>query len=182
MSEHVEMPDRPAIPVPLYALVAVIAAERAILRGARPWLEGVPCRIVFALVAIGVVCALVGRMLGRPAPRWLVVVCAGLVCSVVLASLTLDRGELLSASLASRSVSTCRFEMLSDPRESSSGYRARARAVCEDGGAGDVWITLPQAVSRPEIIGGSYKKCSYKQTRKGDIVTLSPTSAVIFKF
>ena len=45
-----------------------------------------------------------------------------------------------------------------------------------------VSVTLPQAVSRPEIIGGSYKKCSYKQTRKGDIVTLSPTSAVIFKF
>ena len=45
-----------------------------------------------------------------------------------------------------------------------------------------VSVTLPAGPSQPELIGGSYKKCSYKQTGKGDVVTLSPISAVIFRF
>lgn len=45
-----------------------------------------------------------------------------------------------------------------------------------------VSVTLPQAPSKPELIGGSYKKCAYRQSRKGDTITLSPISAAIFKF
>ena len=45
-----------------------------------------------------------------------------------------------------------------------------------------VSVTLPAEPAKPEIIGGSYKKCTYKQTKKGDVVTLSPISAAIFKF
>ena len=45
-----------------------------------------------------------------------------------------------------------------------------------------VKVTLPAEASKPELIGGSYKKCTYRQTRQGDVVTLSPVSAVIFKF
>ena len=45
-----------------------------------------------------------------------------------------------------------------------------------------VSVTLQQATSQPRIIGGSYKKCTYKQSRKGDTITLSPISAVIFQF
>ena len=154
MSERVERPDRPAIPASLFALASVIAVERAVLNDGRPWFEGVPCRIVAALVALIVVYALVGRLVGWPAPRWLPIVCVGLACSAVLASLALDRGELLSASLGSRAVSTCRFETLSDPRESSSGFRVRARAICEDGRTGDVWVTLPQTVDRGCVLSG----------------------------
>ena len=45
-----------------------------------------------------------------------------------------------------------------------------------------VSVTLPAEPAKPEIIGGSYKKCTYKQTKTGDVVTLSPISAAIFKF
>ena len=44
-----------------------------------------------------------------------------------------------------------------------------------------VSVTLPAEPAKPEIIGGSYKKCTYKQTKKGDVVTISPVSAVIFR-
>ena len=154
MSERVERPDRPAIPASLYALASVIVVERAVLRDGRPWFDGVPFRIVAVLVASIVIYSLVGRLFGWPVPRWLVVVCVGLACSAILSSLALGHGELLSASLGSRSVSTCRFEVLSDPRESSSGYRARARAMCDDGRIGDVWVTLPQVVDRGSMVSG----------------------------
>ena len=45
-----------------------------------------------------------------------------------------------------------------------------------------VSVTLPTEPSKPEIIGGSYSKCTYKQTKKGDVITISPVSGVIFKF
>ena len=45
-----------------------------------------------------------------------------------------------------------------------------------------VSVTLPTEATKPEIIGGNYKKCSYKQGRKGDTINISATSAAIFKF
>ena len=45
-----------------------------------------------------------------------------------------------------------------------------------------VSVTLPAEPSKPELIGGSYKKCTYKQAKKGDTITLSPISSAIFKF
>ena len=45
-----------------------------------------------------------------------------------------------------------------------------------------VSVTLPAEPSKPQIIAGNYKKCTYKQTKKGDVITLSPVSAAVFKF
>ena len=45
-----------------------------------------------------------------------------------------------------------------------------------------VAVTLPKENAQPQIIGGSYKKATYKQTKKGDTITISPISAVIYKF
>ena len=45
-----------------------------------------------------------------------------------------------------------------------------------------VSVTLPKEGSKPELIGGSYKKCTYKQTKKGDVIQLSAVSAAIFRF
>ena len=45
-----------------------------------------------------------------------------------------------------------------------------------------VSVTLPTEPSRPQIIAGNYRKCTYKQTKKGDVITLSPVSAAVFKF
>ena len=57
----------------------------------------------------------------------------------------------------------------------------RCRVVLNPSGR-QVSVTLPKEDVKPEIIGGSYKKCIYRQTRKGDTITLSPISAVIFKY
>ena len=45
-----------------------------------------------------------------------------------------------------------------------------------------VSVTLPAEPSRPQIIAGNFKKCTYKQTKRGDKITISPVSAAIFKF
>lgn len=47
---------------------------------------------------------------------------------------------------------------------------------------GQVSVTLPKELSKPELIGGNYKKCSYKQTGRGDVIQLSAVSAAIFRF
>ena len=45
-----------------------------------------------------------------------------------------------------------------------------------------VEVTLPKEDTKPEIIGGNYSKCTYKQAKKGDTIRLSAVSAAIFKF
>jgi maltose alpha-D-glucosyltransferase/alpha-amylase len=45
-----------------------------------------------------------------------------------------------------------------------------------------VSVILPTESSLPHIIAGNYRKCTYKQTKKGDVITLSPVSAAVFKF
>ncbi|MBQ6045580.1 MAG: alpha-amylase [Bacteroidales bacterium] len=45
-----------------------------------------------------------------------------------------------------------------------------------------VEVTLPKEDAKPELIGGNYRKCTYKQTKKGDTIQLSAVSAAIFKF
>ena len=45
-----------------------------------------------------------------------------------------------------------------------------------------VTVTLPKENSKPELIGGNYKKVTYKQTKKGDTIQISPISAAIYKF
>ena len=45
-----------------------------------------------------------------------------------------------------------------------------------------VTVTLPKENAKPEVIGGNYKKVNYKQTKKGDTITISPISSVIYKF
>ena len=45
-----------------------------------------------------------------------------------------------------------------------------------------VSVTLPKELSKPELIGGSYKKCTYKQSKKGDVIQLSAVSAAIYRF
>ena len=45
-----------------------------------------------------------------------------------------------------------------------------------------VSVTLPSESGKPALIGGNYRKCTYKQTKKGDTITISPVSAAIYKF
>ena len=45
-----------------------------------------------------------------------------------------------------------------------------------------VSATLPEQPSVPEMVGGICRKYTYKQTKKGDVVTISPVSAAILEF
>ena len=45
-----------------------------------------------------------------------------------------------------------------------------------------VSVSLPTQDKAPQLIGGSYKKCKYRQTRKGDVIDISGVSAAIFRF
>ena len=46
-------------------------------------------------------------------------------------------------------------------------------------------VTLPpspQGIPRePRLIGGNYKRCTYRQSRKGDLISISAFSAAIYK-
>ena len=48
--------------------------------------------------------------------------------------------------------------------------------------AKQVTATIPSESSKPQLIGGFYKKCTYKQNKSGDIINISPVSAAILKF
>ncbi|MCF0178104.1 MAG: alpha-amylase [Bacteroidales bacterium] len=48
--------------------------------------------------------------------------------------------------------------------------------------AKSVSVELPSAASAPQIIGGSYKKCTYKQSKKSDKITISGISSAIFTY
>jgi maltose alpha-D-glucosyltransferase/alpha-amylase len=47
-------------------------------------------------------------------------------------------------------------------------------------------VTLPpsaEGIDRdPELIGGNYKKCTFRQSRRGDVISISALSAAIYKF
>lgn len=45
-----------------------------------------------------------------------------------------------------------------------------------------VSVTLPAGAAKPELIGGNYKKCTFKQTKKGDVIQISAVSAAILQF
>ena len=49
--------------------------------------------------------------------------------------------------------------------------------------AKEVSVTVAPENSKPQLIGGFYKKCTYKQNRSGAaVISISPVSAAIFKF
>ena len=47
-------------------------------------------------------------------------------------------------------------------------------------------VTLPPSpegiAPEPKLIGGSYKRCTYRPSRRGDVISISATSAAIYKF
>ena len=47
-------------------------------------------------------------------------------------------------------------------------------------------VTLPPSTAgiepEPKLIGGTYKRCTYRPSRKGDVIVISPTSAAILQF
>ncbi len=137
-------------------MLAVIVLETLVLEGrlaARPVFASLVAMLAAILLATGVV-ALRNRASDaclslRP---W-VLGCIAVACLALasgLSGLSLLRTEEAAEALSSTSVSSCRFEVVSDPSETQSGYMCRARALLPDSSQAEVWLTCSERLSYGE--------------------------------
>ena len=143
------MPVRPAIPMTLWGLVAVILAERAVLR------FGMQLSLVSLLVAAvaGVgLCLLATFAIRRKArgrdtahvPAVLPFALAAALSGALLGRLALARVVAAAAALSTSPVSAWSLEVEGDMAEGGRGWWGRASVLDEGGGkVGAVWLSSP---------------------------------------
>lgn len=143
------MPVRPAIPMTLWGLVAVILAERAVLR------FGMQLSLVLLVVtAVAGVClcllatfAIRRKARGRDTahvPAVLPFALAATLSGALLGRLALARVVAAVAALSTSSVSAWSLEVEGDMAEGGRGWWGRARVLDESGGkVGAVWLSSP---------------------------------------
>lgn len=143
------MPVRPAIPMTLWGLVAVILAERAVLR------FGMQLSLVSLLVAAvaGVgLCLLATFAIRRKArgrdtahvPAVLPFALAAALSGALLGRLALARVVAAAAALSTSPVSAWSLEVEGDMAEGGRGWWGRAGVLDEGGGkVGAVWLSSP---------------------------------------
>ena len=143
------MPVRPAIPMTLWGLVAVILAERAVLR------FGMQLSLVLLVVTAeaGVcacllaVLAMMRKAMGRDTahvPAVLPFALAATLSGALLGRLALARVVAAVAALSTSSVSAWSLEVEGDMAEGGRGWWGRARVLDESGGkVGAVWLSSP---------------------------------------
>lgn len=143
------MPVRPAIPMTLWGLVAVILAERAVLR------FGMQLSLVLLVVtAVAGVClcllatfAIRRKARGRDTahvPAVLPFALAATLSGALLGRLALARVVAAVAALSTSSVSAWSLEVEGDMAEGGRGWWGRARVLDESGGKVEaVWLSSP---------------------------------------
>ena len=150
-SSEVRFPERPAIPVSLYALVAALLVERWALGR-----DNVSVALIgFAAVTSGFV-LMWARWRRNEAEAWGAVVCAigAGAAALMVSACALWVAHGFAAELNASSITTWTFEALSDASPSTSGYRCRARAYQKGCSSGDVWLTTQEALRRGDMICG----------------------------
>lgn len=158
MSEGVRQARRPAIPTLLYALACTLIAERAILVEGRSWI-GISGKVAIGIATmLLVLCIFVHPF--RPAGSLIAV---SLMVAIAVASLCLMRQESVAVALGSTSTSCWTFEIEEDSKETSRGYRCRARAMCEGMPSGSVWLVSDEAYDFD-----TWLRCSGRFQRLGD--------------
>ena len=142
-----EYPERPYVPPVLLLMLAVIVFEALVLEGrlaVHPTFVALVVLLVAMLLVVGAV-ALRNRVSdARISLRPWMLGCVAVACLVLatgLSGLSLLRTEEAAEALSSTSVSSCRFEVVSDPSETQSGYMCRARALLPDATQAEVWLT-----------------------------------------
>ena len=151
MSERVRFPERPALPVSLYALVAVMLVERwTLAAGSVPVVLAAAVAVVTVALVVWVVRA--QELEGA----WGAASCVA--CAVTAALMTcgcaLWLGHAFAAKLAASSVSSWAFEVVEDSTPTLTGYRCRARAHADGAVSGDVWLSTSVSLRRGTLIGG----------------------------
>lgn len=163
MSAEVERPPRPALPETLWALLAALACERAVLA-----LDPSPDELappMLAVVALALVlCLALSRTRLWPLVPTVAVVFAAIVASGASAGAELSRQRSLEAALGSSPVSSWSFELTGDMSRGSSGWRGRALAL-GDGASGTVWL-----LAEDPLAAGSVVRCvgRYEPNSEGD--------------
>lgn len=145
------MPARPAIPVTLWALLATILSERAVLRwGGLPSAHSLKVAALAAascFVPLGMTVLLVRRggrekrMLRVPTSVPLVLVAA--IAGACLGVLSLGRVSAAVDALSAFPVSSWTLEVEGDMVESSRGWWGRARVLGDNSQVGSVWLSSP---------------------------------------
>ena len=149
-------PPRPTIPVTLFALVCVIAAEDVFLKRApmglsvRPLTAHMAFALVVALAVLLIKCDRVPSVL----PLMATCVSAGVFVSYVF----FCRGVSFTGAAQRSPVAAWDIEVLTDATESTYGWRCRARVEAEGLPGCDVWVTLPTPVDYGAVLRvvGSY--------------------------
>ena len=151
MSERVRFPERPALPVSLYALVAVVLVERWTLAAG-----SVPVVLAAAVAAVTVALVVWVVRAQELEGAWGAASCVA--CAVTAALMTcgcaLWLGHAFAAKLAASSVSSWAFEVVEDSTPTLTGYRCRARAHADGAVSGDVWLSTSDSLRRGTLIGG----------------------------
>lgn len=152
------MPVRPAIPMTLWGLVAVILAERAVLR------FGMQLSLVSLLVAAvaGVgLCLLATFAIRRKAqgrdtahvPAVLPFALAAALSGALLGWLALARVSSAAAALSASPVSAWSLEVEGDMAEGGRGWWGRARVLDESGGkVGAAWLSSPARLECGSVV------------------------------
>ena len=151
MSEGVERPSRPLLPLSLWALLASLAVMRGVLAA-----DADPALLVgvaLPALALGVTLALtLGRIRGR---EWAPAVCS-VVASAALAVLACA-GELegqgrVAAALSGSPVSSWELRVESDMSEGSYGWRGRASVWWSGERGGEVWLLADEPIDLGDIV------------------------------
>lgn len=143
MSREVELPRRPLVPVAFYALLAVVATERACLRAG--WGD-VGLSFALSVLGSGLVALLAWRRRDLPAMGLVAAVTIPALVGLLVASAAVDAGRRLEGALSSSAVSGWRFEATSDSSFNNGQYRCRARVRRDGCPSGTVWVTLKEEV------------------------------------
>ena len=166
MFERREVPRRPALPVSLYALIAVILVERAVLAEGTIWTDGIAGRISLGVAAFLLIAGVVLRQVRGVC----VLVATALACGLALASLCLVRLGATADALGHSSLSSWEFRTLSDASEGTQGFRCRATALRLGDARGDSGLRSATSSS------GDAEWCSATSS-SGDAEWCSATSS-----
>ncbi len=162
MSEGPVGPPRPAIPLAFWALVALVACERVVLRLA-PDPGELAGATGIAVVLAGCALALLVRTPARAIAPLVAVLSCALASGALSCALELARQKSVEVALASGSVSAWELRIAGDLSEGPSGWQGRAEVLVGGHRAGAVWLSAPEVLPR-----GSTLTCVGRFSGNGD--------------
>lgn len=159
MSKAPDIPARPPIPLPLFALLTCVFVERVVM-GARP---GLP----WALIAAGAIAlaltVLVKRFRSMKCFEPLLVCLVTASVALLASTLAAQAATAGTATLERGSISACELEISSDMVPSGSNMRGRCRVYKKGHALGEAWFTCAEQLTR-----GTRLRCVGRFTAPGD--------------